>query len=234
MTSFSQLVDKMILEVRRPDLASEIRSYVVQTIREVHFEPERNDAILYRNNMKELSLVASVDHGFTWTIPNSTIFQSMQAVRYDSICDIDGEPVYALERVPGRALRDTKYFYYRATDYFAFSHYGATGSGISLAYYEYPRSLKYYAPADRPATYDSEEGWSYKDDITDPDLQAAAREKVTNWLLDRWDMVLEEGIRAKAYKRVADDSRSRTAYSLYAQLRKGLVTSETATGDGIY
>lgn len=234
MTTFSQLVDDMILETRRPDLVSEIRSYVVQTIRELHNRPDTNAAVQYRNNLKELSLVANVDTGFSWTIPNSTIFQSMQAVRYDSLCDPDGEPVYATERVPGRALRDSKYFYYRATDYFSFANYGGNGAGISLAYYEYPRSLKYYAVADRPASYDSEAGWTYLGGVTDPDAQAVLREKVTNWLLDRWDMVIKEGVRAKVYKRVADDSRSRTAYSLYAQLRMGLFASETASNDGVY
>lgn len=234
MTTFSQLVDKMILETRRPDLASEIRSYVVQTIRELHNRPDTNAAVQYRNNLKELQLAANLEVGFTWTIPNAQIFQSMQAVRYDSICEPGGDPVYAMERIPGRAMRDSKYFYYRATDYFAFANYGGNGSGISLAYYEYPRALKYYAVADRPATYDSEDGWNYPGGTTDPVLQAAIREKVTNWLLDRWDMVIEEGVRAKVYKRVADDSRSRTAYSLYAQLRMGLFASEVATNDGVY
>jgi len=224
----------MILEVRRPDLAVEIHSYVVQTIREVHFEPEHYNAVLFRNNLKEASLVANLDTGFTWTIPNPTIFQAMQAVRYDSVIDVDGCPVYAKERVPGRAMRDSLYFYYRATDYFAFANYGGNQAQISLAYYEYPRSLKYYAPDARPATWDDETGWSYAEGIVTDEEKAAAREKTTNWLLERWDMVLKEGIRAKVYKRLSDDTRSRTSYSLYAQLRQGLFTSEIAAGDGVY
>ncbi len=50
----------------------------------------------------------------------------------------------------------------------------------------------------------------------------------------RWSMVVEEGLRAKIYKRISDTERARTAYSLYAQQRQGLITSERADNGGAW
>lgn len=234
MTTFSQLVDDMILETRRPDLATEIRSYVNQTIRELHFAPDRGNVILYRENLRELSLVASVESGFTWEVPNWDRWQTMAAVRLDNCFDSDGFPVYASERTPGRTLNQQTEFYYRAGNYFAFSGYGGLNAVIALAYFEYPRRLKYFDALTRPASYDPEAGWTYAADIITDEQKLEAQEQTTNWILFRWADVLTEGIRAKVYKRASDDSRARTSYSLYSQLRQGLYTSEVATQDGVY
>lgn len=48
----------------------------------------------------------------------------------------------------------------------------------------------------------------------------------------RWQEVIEEGLRAKIYKRVGDDQRARTSYSLYQSLRKGLVMAESVNNPG--
>ena len=45
MTTFSQLVDSVVSETKRPDLVSEIATYLNQTIREVHFSADRNAAL---------------------------------------------------------------------------------------------------------------------------------------------------------------------------------------------
>lgn len=230
MTTHSQLVDEMILETRRPDLRTEISTYVNLTIRELHFTPERGSAIAYRENLRELSLVADLALGYAWTIPNHETFQFMAAVRFDSVFNRDDTPVYVQERTPGRILNQLTEFYYRAGNYFTFAGYGGVDSTISLAYYEYPRRLKYYLTADRPATWDDESGWSYHEDVDELNEEEtlAAREKVSNWLLLRWHDVVAEGVRAKVYKRIADEQRSKTSYSLYSQLRNGLFTSEIA------
>jgi hypothetical protein len=48
----------------------------------------------------------------------------------------------------------------------------------------------------------------------------------------RWSDVLREGLRAKVYKRISDQLRAQTSYSLYSQLRQGLFTSEVAELQG--
>lgn len=228
MFTFSQLVDDMVSETKRPDLVSEIARYVNQTIREVHFDPQRNGAIFFDENFKEEQVVATSESQQVWNIENPTTFQKMAAVGYPTQWDRDHSPIWATETSPGRHLNSLQYFYYRTGNSFVFSGYGAVGSRINLGWYEYPRSLKYKLPAARPATYDAEDGWTYAPGVNTPEMQEAAQILVTNWLLMRWNEVIAEGVRAKLYKRISDTDRSRTSYSLYQSLRQGLVTSETA------
>lgn len=234
MTTFSQIVDEMVNELKRPDLLGEICSYVNQTIREVHFDPSTGAAIAYNANLQELLITATSESGFGWDVPNPATFQRLEAVKIGNRYGRDGRPVWLRERKPGRGMQSADYFFYRVRDRFVFSDYGGIGAEIALAYYEYPRRLKYYAPSVRPAEYDDVSGWSYADSIVTPELEEAARESVTNWLLMRWHDVLTEGIRAKVYKRVSDTERARTAYSMYSALRQGLYTSEIATSEAAW
>lgn len=232
MTSFSQLVDKLVLETRRPDLLTEITTYLNQTIRELHFTPREGNAILYRDNLNELQLTASSEEGFTWDIPSPQNFQAMQAVRYDDVY-IDDQMAYSPEQTPGRQLRGLTLYHYRAGRSYAFYGYGGTDSTISLAYYSYPRALKYRVDALREATWDDDGGWTYNtvdavDYNSTAELQEEALDRCTNWILDRWETVVQEGLRAKVYKRLSETERARTCYSLYSTLRQGLFTSEAA------
>jgi predicted DCC family thiol-disulfide oxidoreductase YuxK len=103
--------------------------------------------------------------------------------------------------------------------------------------FEYPTALKYKVTASRPAQYDVESGWTYATvgsvnyDL-DADSRELARSLVTNWILLRWADILREGLRAKIYKRLSDQLRAQTSYSLYSQLRQGLYTSEAAELQG--
>lgn len=228
MTTFSQLVDAMVAETKRSDLVSEITSYLNQTIREVHFTSDRNAALFYSENFREALLTANVESGFGWAIPKPTVFQKMQVVQYSTIVDRQRNPVYAVETTPGRHLSGIEVFFYRAGGTFVFSGYGGNTSQIAIGYYEFPPSLLYKTPLQRPATYDPETGWTYAAGVNTPELQLAAQELTTNWLLMRWKDVIAEGVRAKVYKRVADPDRARTSYSMFGSLRQGLWTSETA------
>jgi hypothetical protein len=238
MTTFSQLVDEMVIETRRPDLRSEIANYLNQTIREVHFEPSRGNVVLYGENRKEDQITAVSDSAQIWDIPSPTNFQTMEAVRFPSICL--GRMEYVQEARPGPSLSSRPFFYYRSGSSFVFGGtqgYGGVGAFIQLSWFEYPPSLKYKVTADREATYDVESGWTYNTVATvnynsTPELQATARLRVTNWILLRWADVLREGLRAKIYKRLSDQLRAQTSYSLYSQLRQGLYTSEVAELQG--
>lgn len=234
MTTFSQLVDEIINETRRPDLLVDIAGYLNQTIRELHFTPEHGNAIFYQENLREIQLTANIESGFTWTVPNPALFQGIQTVRYDSVSTRDHEMIYPEEVVPNRAMAKKLYYYYRAGQVYAFAGYGGVNSTIAMAYYEYPRRLKYRAVADRFASWDDELGWSYHDDWDDTDeLKLDARNLSSNWILLRWKDVVSEGLRAKVYKRLSDDARARTCYSLYSQLRQGLFTSEISSGGSL-
>ena len=229
MTTFSQLVDSVAIETRRPDLRADIATYLNQTIREAHFYPGNGAVVFYRENLKELMLVSAVESGFGWQVPDPALFQGMGVVRYDSIPYRDDLTRYPPEKVPGRGMVGLDRYYYRAGGRWYFSGCGGIGSRVAIAYYEYPRRAKYYAVADRPATYDSDLGWVYSPifDTTD-ELRLAARNFTSNWLLERWEDVIAEGVRAKVYKRLADTERARTCFSQYTTLRMGLCTSESS------
>lgn len=230
MTTFSQMVDEMILELKRPDLRREIVAYLNQTVLEAHFQPASNDVIYYRANRKELRLSPDVANGYVWDLPNPSIFQWLEAARYSDVWDRDGQPVWSREVDPGKRLNDFIWYHYRMADSYVFVQHGTV---IDLSYFERPPRLTYYATAERPATYNEVTGWSYlaEYDVSD-EQRALARALTSNWLLLRYHDVITEGVRAKVYKRTSDDSRARTAYSMYSSLRQGLYTSESGvTGE---
>jgi hypothetical protein len=238
MTTFSELVDKMVLETKRPDLRSEICTYLNQSVREVHFEPEHGNVVFYSSNYREELLTADTESQFYWDAPSVANFQGIARVRFNSAYNDQGRQQYAKEMFPGPRFESEPYAYYRVGHRFIFGGargYGGIGANIAISWFEYPPALKYYQPADRPATYDVESGFTYKLDFNDTDEHREdAQRKTTNWLLLRWFTVIEEGLRAKVYKRLSDDSRARTSYSLYGQLRQGLYTSEIADMGGFY
>lgn len=232
MFTFSQMVDELVSEVKRPDLQVEIGRYVNQTIRECHFSTDRTAAQFFTENFYESELAATVETGQTWDIPNPTTFQAMTAVKFASKSDYNGMPIWPVETTPGRHLNNLDEYFYRSGSSFVFSGYGGVGGVIGLGYFAFPPSLKYKSEAARPAYYDVESGWVYHPTIVTDEDKAAARLLVTNWLLMRWSDVVSEGVRAKLFKRVSDTERARNCYSLYGQLRQGLITSETADVGG--
>lgn len=232
MFTLSQMVDEIVSETKRPDLVSEISRYVNQTVRECHFSTDRQAAIFYRDNFNEVLLTASAESGYTWPMPNPTTFQKMAGVKFPSQFDTMGREVWAVETTPGRHLSALDHYFYQVGSTFVFSGYGGIGANIALGYFAFPASLKYKSVAARPASYDPESGWSYHADVTTDEDREAARLVTTNWLLMRWSDVVSEGVRAKVYKRVSDTERARNSYSLYGQLRQGLMSSEVADVGG--
>ncbi len=226
MTTFSQLVDEMVTEIGRPDMRDALASYLNQTIRECHFDPREGSIVHYASNRVEEQLTADVAEGFVWEYPDPARFQQIEAVRYDSVHFSEDKTRYIEERVPSPGQAGWPHFWYRTGNAIAFSGYGGINALISLSYFQYPKRLKYIATGSRPALYDSDDGWTYAVSVNTPELEAAARAQTSNWMLLRWADVLSEGVRAKAYKRVADEVRARTSYSLYMMLREGLMTAE--------
>lgn len=232
MFTFSQMVDDIVSETKRPDLVSDISRYLNQTIRECHFTSDRNAAIFFKDNFKESQITATTANGQQWEVPNLTTFQKIAAVMYPAQASRLGHPIWPVETTPGRHIHELCHYFYQVGSVFIFSGYGGVGDKINLGWYEFPPSLKYFPAANRPASYDEIDGWTYQPTITTDEDKEAARLVTTNWLLMRWNTVIGEGVRAKVYKRIADTERARTSYSLYAQLRQGLFTSEEADMGG--
>lgn len=227
MTTFSQLIDDMVAETKRTDLKNEMIRYLNQTIREVHSDPKNGSVVAFKSNYQEIQLTADSEDSYVWTLPSPENLQAIAAVRFDNVWINDDERVYAKEIMPGRRLEQLDYAWYRSADQVGFKGYGGLGATISIGYFEFPRRHKYYDVAARPAEYDVDTGWTYLAAYdTDETTRANARAIVSNWILMRWYMLLEEGLRAKVYKRLSDDTRQRTSYSLFMQQRAGLITAE--------
>jgi hypothetical protein len=181
-----------------------------------------------------------VDSGQIWDIPNPMTFQTIEAVEFPSLCL--GTNGYAHEVTPGPRIRTQPSIYYRSGASFVFGGavgYGGVGGKINISWFEYPPALKYKDATHREAQFDVESGWTYYDltgvgglDYTQDANKPLALLRVTNWVLQRWADVLREGLRAKVYKRLSDQLRATTSYSLYAQLRQGIFTSEAASLQG--
>jgi len=224
MTTFSQLVDDMVAETLRRDMVELTAEYLRQTIRECHTNPDKKQSALFDDNLVEDQITASSD-SLIWDVPDSGRFQKLLAVRYENVW-MDDSPVYAKFVKPGRGQIDANYFYYRTGSSFAFKGFGGAYCTVSLAYYMFPRGLKYRKLADRKVTYDLESGFSYDTSLTTPELQAAALELETNWLIQRWSEVIREGVRAKIYKRTGDDTRAVRCYSAFESARNTIWTAE--------
>lgn len=207
-------------------MTSDIARYLNQTIRECHFDPETNAALFFKDNLREIRLTTAVADMHTWAMPNPAVFQKIGCVRYLNVYDSEGRPVWLKETTPGRHLRDLCHYYYRIQQSFVFCGTGNAGSMIDIAYFSFPLSLPYLAANCRPMYYNEYGLPIYGEDWACADAQEQAKCLSTNWLLERWADVVSEGVRAKVYKRISDTERARTCYSLYAQLRRGLTTSE--------
>lgn len=233
--TFSQLVDTVAASVGRPDKINDIALFVNQTIREAHAD-NKGRTLLYARNLNEDQLVATVDTGFSWDTVD--FFQHLRAVRYDDVGDGCGKSVWPVLRQPGRVQGRVDHFYYRAGPSYFFVGYGATSSKISIAYYVYPRLLHYYSSVNRPATYDIRTStWTYFDltaanppdlDYTIIENQPIAEALVSNWLIFNWYTVMIEGGKAKVFKTVGDEVRSRTHFAQFQQFKQQLVTNEGA------
>jgi len=225
MSTFSQIVDELAVELLRPDLISTISEYLNQTIRELHARRQTGNPVLYDANRLEAEvLIATLPA--TWPIPSVPKFQTLETVYFQE------RGVYADKRHPSRAfqngLNNDDPYWYRSGSSIIFNGI-LEGETVKLSYFEFPARLQYYAVAARPATYNFEsESYTYLTayDVDDT-TRETARNLVTNWLLLRWSSVLKEGVRAKVFKRLGEKDRAGMCFSAFEAQREGLLSSET-------
>lgn len=222
MTTFSQLIDDVVLEHLRPDLLVTITSYANQTIRELHSKPRDSAPLLFHSNRVELEYT-TVAEPAVWEIPNVTRFQRLETAYLPVI----GE--YVRERSLSK-LNDydnyVKYAWYRSGPTIAFTNL-VTGTEVQLAYFEFPRNLPYIAPASRTVTWSElTESFSFTGTPTDEQKETILALN-TNWIIERWgEAVVKQGIRSKVFARLGDADRSRMAYSQYESMREQMQASE--------
>lgn len=241
MTTHSQLVDQIAREVGRPDLIETISTYLNQTIRELHLTTDndgrnKSKAVLFKENYQEDQLVANADEGFYWDAPAPQRFQLVSVVQFVDIVDTSeligsrNSGIFPPFLEPSRALKGKDHYYYRGGSRYVFVGYGQTGSRINISWYEFVKRGTYFEAGARPCEWDeSTEEFVYAPEFdTTPELRLAAQDLCTNWLLMRWQDVILEGLRAKIYKRLSDDTRAALSYSLWEQLKPGLYSSEMA------
>jgi hypothetical protein len=233
VSTYSQIIDDLVAETLRPDMLVSMGIYLHQTIRELHVN--QGASLKYADNLIEVELTADLEEGYTWQIPNPQRFQLMESVWYEM------RGLYAKSRFPSSAFAFSEeingdVYFYRSGQYFCFSGYGGLDSIVKLAYYEYPRQLIYYKPAVRPATWNVEtQSWSYLSSYNvDSTTKANALLLSTNWMLDRYEDLIKEGIRAKLYKRLGDGDRARMSFSSFESFKPVLFSSETQDHSGTY
>lgn len=210
---FSELVDTVVARLGRSDRIEDVIAHANQTIRSAQ------SRILCYNNLIE-DQIQAVAVPFIWTNPIN--FQKLKAARYS-----DGE--FAVKKI-GKGQDVYPYRYYEAAGYIAFVGM-ELNTLIDVAYYRFQPRLQYYAVGARPATavfdYDTEQfQFTYFNltsigdlDYTLPANQALAQKKVSNWLLLKWNEMIQEGTLTKTYKLLGETERASTAFALFEKTR---------------
>jgi hypothetical protein len=229
MTTFSQLIDELALELVRPDLLSMLPAYLNQTIREIHTKSDTQMPVMYPDNRLEDRLVLSgmgSSVSYLWTIPKMAQFQQIEAVYYESIGRYARMRGPKANQVQNPNDQLGSYYWYRTGPQVLLNRPGADGNGVRICWHEYPRSLVYYAAANQPVRWDP----VAQEYVWNPTWTGTAQEALdacTNWVLERHEEMLKEGVRAKAYKRIADVERSRLSYSQYESMKAAVINTES-------
>ena len=221
---FSELVDEVASLSGRPNRKPDITRYVNSTIRECCVKQ-----LWSRNLIEDQFAVTAVPA----TLDRPTLLRHFRTVNYNGC-------VYPKFIEPGRKQDEFDHYYYAGTTYFVFAGV-AVGDTVNYAYYTNLKHLIYYddtAGNERPAIYDKEaETWTYWDGgayvsaLGSDALDLAARDKVTNWLLDNWESVIIEGALAKIFKIMKDD-RQLASYALYKSMQNDLESGEQFASSG--
>lgn len=236
MTTFSQLIDRVAKDLVRPDMTDlMLPAYLNQTIREMFVNAQTNLPVFFDDTRKEeliqVSQVNTETGAFVWPLPTATLLQRIEAVYYGRTRRYVqmGSPKSSL--VTNFSAVNGDCFWYRVGTNLVFAGAGDDGDNIRISYFEYPRGLTYYPDGSRPAYWDDENQQYMVQAGQTPELALA---KTTNFLLERHEQVLAEGLRAKAYKRMDDAARARMCYSQFESMRIGVQNTESLNFDVIF
>jgi hypothetical protein len=225
MTTFSLLVDELTTEVVRPDLRSTIATYVNQTVREMHFRPGINTLAKFDANRFEDELTFTTEGMWLWALPSATRFQDIEALFINDL------GLYVPKRSPRIALEPSfepnpDLYWYRSGAQIAINGV-ANGWTGKISYFMFVKTLAYKTANQRTIEYDKDtDTYSLVGGGTPTEEQL---EVETHWLLQRHGECVKEGTRAKLYKRLADESRARMAFSAFESMRTGVTLNEPSS-----
>lgn len=225
MTTFSQLVDDLVVELVRPDLRAALATYANQTVRELHFKPNHNSGIHYDANREEEELAFTTDGTWLWSLPSATRFQDVESIYIDDL------GMYVPRKNPRIALEPTfepnaDLYWYRSGPQLAIQGV-ANGWTGKISYFMFAQTLAYKASGSRLITY-SPDTDSYT--LVGGGTPSEAQLKIeTHWVLQRWADTVKEGVRAKAWKRLADEGRARMSFSAFESMRTSMWQSEPSS-----
>lgn len=227
MTTFSRLVDDMVLELLRPDLLQTIATYANQTIRDIHFRPGSQSPVMYDANRYEETLTVANEGTWLWSLPSATRFIDVEAVYHNDY------GIYIEKRGPKIALLssfdpDAGIYWYRSGAQLAFFGVGS-GQTMLMSYFMYPRTLGYKPSSSRVVTYDIDLD-AYVLIAGGGTPSAAELDAETHWVLQRHADTVKEGIRAKVWKRLGEIERTRLAFSAFESMRTAIWNSEPSSG----
>lgn len=222
MRTFSQIIDEMIDELKRPDMRATLVSYLNTTVRELHKRSSGGIAVHYGENRVETTYEIT-ETPIVWEIPSPQQFQDLETIY------VPTRGVYLTKSKPGVALRPSdnpldRFYYYRTGPAFALAGL-EVGESVNISYFAYPPRLEYAAVADRVCWYDpSVESYVVADSWAGTDAEAKA--KVTNWLLERYGDELREGVRVKIYRRLNNPEQASQSHLTFEAAKMAIQLAE--------
>lgn len=223
MPTFSQVVDTVLKRSGRPARGLDAQSYVRASIRECQV------TAVYARDLVEDKITTDGTDPYIWTRP-----QTLRILK--TFAYLPGaknyETIYPDYLPPGEIQQGQTHYYYGGPTYYVLAGVGDQPVDVAVAYYRYAIRFVYYNVDSRPAYYDIENGkWQYLgsggyvDNLATPELEEAARDLVTDWLLFDWTELIEEGGLAKLYKNMGDE-RATSSFALFKSFQKDLLKGE--------
>lgn len=229
MAIFSQVVDDLLRELVRPDLNSMLPGYLTQTIRESHMSAEDRSPVLFPDNRLEVKVIANpvIENAYLWQIPNPSVLQAIEAVYYPSVSRYANETSPLLINASNLNNPNDQFCYYRSGTQIAMRGFGQENDSILISWFEFPKSLVYVPATNANRLVYDVETETYTLPAESTRTLEQAKLLSTNWLLERHEEMLKEGVRAKAYARMDDQFRAQASYSKYSQMLLGMQKTES-------
>lgn len=212
---FSELVDRVtssLMTGNSDARKAEVTQYVNSVRRKIHMRGS------YVRDRAEQSVECSgASTTFTWPVPRNV--RNIVTAKYKF--GRDGYGAYPVLTTPSVKFDTQPYSVYRFGEYYTFNGI-FDGEVILLLLQLKSMPLRYYAENSRPAVYDRDtETWTYLDiagnyvaTLGSEELDAAARAKVYDWVLDDYEDLVFYGAMNLAQK-VQDNQRASNYYALY-------------------
>lgn len=231
---FSELVDDIVRRTNRQDFIKDIAIYANEVLRSVHCTE-----FFYRD---EVEICLNVDEAlaeqntFVWERPRD--FRAIVAVKYLDKPFLDEKETFIANIPPGIGQANSDMFYYGVGTHFVF--YCRHGlSRIAVAYVKAPRRFTYYPEGERPAVFNRETNtWSYLDrsgkyvaSLGSDELEQQARDKVYDWLLADYDVMISSGVATKIFS-ILNDPRNKVEYANFKEALKYVRQTEKYESTG--